>query len=145
MKKNPSGAATGKPIRALLVAQSRSLKTTLEDMADRCPGVDPIGAVETHADALRVFRKQRPRLVVIEMFLAGDESGLELALVLKSRSRPPRVIVITPHGGKAVALAVEQSEADGFVAQDSLANDLPRLVQAIFPRLRKQEGEICLT
>lgn len=125
-------------VKALLVSQSNELIATLRELAQACPDVAPVGVVGGIEAARAEIRKYKPELVLIDMFL-GAESGLELALQIKSTSRAPRVIVLAPHGGLAVQVAVTQSEADAYINVQKVRTELPHLIHVMFPQLRKPE------
>ncbi len=137
MEKMKSGV-----LRVLLATPSAKLKKLLESMAYTCPHVQSLHTAGTIAEALRKMRRYKPDLVLVDMFL-GRESGLELALQLKSTRRSPKVIVLSPTGGLAVEVAVAQSEADGFIEIGVLQSQLSAVAGKLFPHLKEGEVSCC--
>jgi DNA-binding NarL/FixJ family response regulator len=82
------------------------------------PGLIPVGAVGTTAEALALIARTNPDLVLLEP-RAGDGDGLQLCRRIASSEHAPRVVVYTDAADSALAIAMRVAGADGLI--DKLA------------------------
>lgn len=69
-------------MKALIVEDEIFSANRLKSIVTRC-GIEVIGIVDNAKDALRVCRKERPELVLMDIMIKGATSGLEVAIEIK--------------------------------------------------------------
>jgi DNA-binding NarL/FixJ family response regulator len=83
------------------------------------PGVTVVGIAASVDDALELAREKKPRVAFVDILL-GDESGLQVARILRGRHPEIGVVIIT---SEPTVWAVEQARAcgvRGVVSKDDL-------------------------
>jgi len=84
----------------------------------------------TDEESLReAVRRMGPTLVVLDLGLATD--GLGVLRRLRQLSADQRVVLLSPHDAAPAAVAAWRAGADGFVLQDSVAEDLVTAADAV--------------
>jgi len=82
-------------IRVLVVDDDFRVAQVHADFVGRMPGMDVVGQAHTAAAALDAATRQRPDLVLLDVYLP-DASGLEVLRRLRAAaSNPPDVILLT--------------------------------------------------
>jgi DNA-binding NarL/FixJ family response regulator len=75
----------------------------------------------TGAEALRAYRRLKPRMVILDLVLP-EMGGLELLRTVRAEARETRVLVYSRSGHREMILAALQARPHGFVRKsDSLA------------------------
>jgi DNA-binding NarL/FixJ family response regulator len=81
-------------IRVLVVDDHPVLRAGLEAVLRAEPGFVPVGAAADGHEALRLVRRTRPDVVVVDRRL-GDEDGLALCRALRAEPAPATFYVRT--------------------------------------------------
>jgi DNA-binding NarL/FixJ family response regulator len=124
-------------IRILVVDDHTAVRAGLMGLLRREPGLVPLDAVATAAEALREARRLEPQLVLIDYQLP-DGDGLTLCRDLKQLPGAPRVVVYSAFARPALAVAAKFAGADGML-------DKGVEVDAMFEALRAvARGETAL-
>lgn len=115
-------------IRVLVVDDHPVLRAGLEAVLRAEPGFVPVGAAADGHEALRLVRRTRPDVVVLDRRL-GDEDGLALCRALRAEPAAPQVVLYTaaasdPH------LAGQATDAGAFDVVDK-ADDVGALFDAL--------------
>nr|WP_020406505.1 response regulator transcription factor [Hahella ganghwensis] len=82
----------------------------------------------TVADALELFRKERPDFIILDLNL-GDGSGLDLIRRFRTSSRLTKILVASMHNELLYAERTMRAGADGYLCKDDA---LGSLVKAIY-------------
>lgn len=100
--------------RLLMVDDHAAVRAGLISLLRREPGLVPLGAVGTVAEAVREARNLEPDVALID-FQLPDGDGLVLCRELKLLPRPPRVIIYSAFARPALAVAAKLAGADGLI------------------------------
>lgn len=97
---------------------------------------------ENGEDALRIFRKKKPPIVLCDIKMPGMD-GIELLQKIKQENPDTEVIMITGHGDMNLAVKSLKFEATDFVTkpfnEDALEIALKRAQEKIFTRRKLRE------
>jgi DNA-binding NarL/FixJ family response regulator len=117
-------------IRLLVVDDHAAVRAGLIGLLRREPGLVPLGAVGTVADALREARSLEPQVALID-FQLPDGDGLTLCRELKLLPKPPRVVLYSAFARPALAVAATLAGADGVVDKGVEVDDLFNAIRAV--------------
>lgn len=117
-------------IRTLIVDDHAAVRAGLMSILRREPGLVPLGAAGTAADALREARQLEPHVALIDYQLP-DGDGLTLCRDLKRLPTPPRVVVYSAFARPALAVAAKLAGADGMLDKGVEVDDLFDTVRAV--------------
>jgi len=99
-------------------------------MLDGEDGLEPVAAVATGRQALRLASEARPDLVLLDYHLP-DEDGLSLALRLGTSACPPRTLIYSAFADEMLALLAAVAGAHGLVSKAALAEELCDVLRAV--------------
>jgi two-component system, NarL family, invasion response regulator UvrY len=111
----------------------RRLLAVMEDME--------VSEAATGQEALAVFRKERPELVLLDLNLAGI-GGLELLRRLLAEDETARIIVFSMHAEPIYAARALRLGASGYVSKSAGADELVAAVKRVAEGGRYVEREI---
>ena len=83
-----------RPVKVLLVDDSRLVRERLASLVTELPGVELVGQAGGVAEAIRKIHKLRPQIVVLDISLA-DGTGLQVLQGIRNRRPFPCVIMLT--------------------------------------------------
>lgn len=89
--------------------------------------------------ALRLFREQRPDLVVLDLGLPGRD-GLDVTRELRRLSDVP-IIVVTARGEETDRIVGLELGADDYVVKPFSPKELVARVRAVFRRVEAKQGQ----
>lgn len=110
-----------KHIDILLIEDSSSLAQTYIEYL-KPTGLNIIHCING-TDALKIFDKETPSLVLLDLKLP-DMSGMTVLDHIQSHSTPANVIIITAHGSVEIAVSAMQKGAFDFLLKPFSANRL---------------------
>jgi DNA-binding NarL/FixJ family response regulator len=116
-------------IRVLVVDDHPVLRAGLEAVLRAEPGFVPVGTAADGQEALRLVRRTRPDVVVLDRRL-GDEDGLALCRMLRAEPAPAEIVLYTAAASDP-RLAPEAAEAGAAHVVDKAAR-----LDALFDALR---------
>ncbi len=105
-------------IRVLVVDDHPVLRAGLEAVLRAEPGFIPVGAAADGDETLRLLRRTRPDVVVLDRRL-GDEDGLALCHTLRAEPDPPQVVVYTAVDDDGLADAARAAGAFAAVIKSA--------------------------
>jgi DNA-binding NarL/FixJ family response regulator len=105
-------------IRVLVVDDHPVLRAGLEAVLRAEPGFIPVGAAADGDETLRLLRRTRPDVVVLDRRL-GDEDGLALCRTLRAEPDPPQVVVYTAVDDDGLADAARAAGAFAAVVKSA--------------------------
>ncbi|HSD78698.1 MAG TPA: response regulator transcription factor [Solirubrobacteraceae bacterium] len=110
-------------IRLMLVDDHPAMRTGLLAVLDAEPGLVPVGAAEHSEEALALYQRAKPDVVLLDVHLPG-ESSLVLCRRLKSRPPAPRVLFYSAHADASVGVSVVLAGGDGLLSKGAPAREL---------------------
>ena len=120
---------------AVARAGMRGLLTTEPDIA--------ILEAENGGEALEIWRRERPALVILDLNLT-DSSGLEVLRRIVNLDRAARVLVLSMHSEPIYAARALQAGARGYVSKSAGAEEFVAAVRAVSRGERYIERELAV-
>ena len=108
---NPEGK-----IRTMLVEDHVLVRMGLVSAANSEPDLEVVAEVEDGWQAIDMFRKHSPDVVVLDLRLPGID-GIEILRALRREFRPVRVLVLSSYGGGDDVARALQEGASGYVVK----------------------------
>jgi CheY-like chemotaxis protein len=107
-------------LRVLIVDDSSAFLEAAQGLLEQ-ERLDVVECALTSPDAMRLARRLRPDVVLVDVMLGG-ESGLELARRLVDQEGPdgPAVILVSTHDEEDLVELLADSPAAGFLAKSDL-------------------------
>ena len=119
-----------RPIRVLIVDDSRDFLDAVSDWIERQPGMEVVGTAANGADALDATESSRPDLVLMDAFMPFVD-GFEATRRLKAVAGAPWVVILSVHHGAAIEREAWAAGADAFLPKGELSDHLPALVERL--------------
>jgi len=111
-------------IKVLLVDDSWHFLKAAERFLSGIATVGSIVTAQNGADAVRAVTLERPHVVLIDLNMPGM-NGLEAVRQIRVLDASVRIIVVSLHDEPEFRSAALQAGADGYIAKDNFAADLP--------------------
>lgn len=93
-------------------------------------GFSVIGVASNVRDAMRLCKKKRPQVVLMDIMLAGGDDGIDAAIEIRSRYGI-RSVFMTAHGDSATRARAEPAEPLGWILKPIASAELVRRLAAI--------------
>lgn len=90
-----------------------------------------VGEAEDAEEALQLAKELEPDLVILDLRLRGEHSGLELCREIKSLSDPPYVMLYTAYNSPQEIASCRLSGADSYVHKSEDAALLLDIIKSI--------------
>jgi DNA-binding NarL/FixJ family response regulator len=117
-------------IRVLCVDDHPIVREGLISIVALQPDMEIVGAAESGADALRLFRETRPDVTLIDLRL-GDTTGFDLIRKILALSPTARTIVLTSFEGDADIERALAAGAKGYVVKGMVREELLGAIRAV--------------
>ncbi len=118
-------------MKVLLVDDHPAMRYGVRYLLDAAEGMEVVGEAATSAEAVRLARELRPDLVLLDLRLEGEDSGIEACREIKGGPNAPLVVLFTAHTGAEDVAAAVLAGADGYldkgIGAESLAEALRRV------------------
>ena len=122
-------------IRVLLVDDNAAFLSAAARFLNSLAGVEVVARAASAAEGLARAAELRPDLVLVDVVMPGM-SGLELVTLIKKDTDAPKAVIVTLHDSEVYRFAAMTAGADGFITKDDLVQELPLLLESLFPGRR---------
>jgi two-component system nitrate/nitrite response regulator NarL len=107
------------PLRCVLVDDNREFLASASQLLES-QGVDVVGIASTSSDALRLTKKLKPDVALVDIELE-NEDGIELAEELAAKTPSTRVVLISSYERDDLSDLISDSPAVGFLPKPVLS------------------------
>ena len=111
------------PIRVILADDHTLVRAGMRVLLEKLPGVEVVGEASEGREALRLVRKHRPDVVLMDISMPGL-NGLEAARLIRKEKPGPQIVIITQHDSPQIRSAAIEAGARAFVTKSAVANEL---------------------
>jgi len=99
-------------------------------------GIDRVIEAQDIATGYKLFRRQRPEMVIVDLSFRGDGlAGLTLVERIKRYNPRARVLALSMHSDPAVVTRALNAGATGYVIKDTSTEELVRAVNRVLKGL----------
>lgn len=116
-------------MKILIVDDHVVVREGVRRLLSTLPGAEIVEA-GTAAEALAVFHKEAPSVVVLDVHLNGS-SGLELLQRLKNEDKNAKIVMFTMHAEPTYAARAIRSGAMGYVSKSAGAEELIDAINSV--------------
>lgn len=102
-------------MRVLLVDDHPAIRMGMRALLDTADGVEIVGEAEEAAAAVRLAAELAPDLVILDLRLQGEKSGIETCREIKTLPKSPCVLIHTAHDTVDDLAAATLAGADGYL------------------------------
>jgi len=125
------GASTAGPIRIVLADDHAAMRQNLRLLLDGEADLDVVAETDSLRSVMRHVRTRRPDVLVLDLGLPGQGSGIEALGKLHSEALDTRIVVLTMNDGPAFAKRALDNGALGLVLKEMADSDLPAAVREV--------------
>ena len=122
--------ASTRRIRILCVDDHPIVREGLTSIVAMQPDMEIVGAAESGADALRIFRETSPDITLVDLRLR-DTTGFDLIRNILAVSPSARTIVLTSFEGDADIERALAAGAKGYVVKGMVREELLSAIRAV--------------
>lgn len=120
-------------IRALLVDDHPAFLDAAERFLSTLPGLQVVACASSGAEALEIVDATRVDLVLLDLRMPGMD-GIEVLRRLTALRHQAVVVALTMHDSPRYREAATAAGARAFLAKAEMAERLPDVIAALFPR-----------
>lgn len=128
-------------IRVLLAEDQSMVLGALAALLDLEPDIEVVGRARDGSEALRLVEETRPDVLVTDIEMPGM-TGLELAVELRRRASPARVVIVTTFARTGYLQRALSAGVAGYLLKDSPAEHLAGAVRRVHSGLRAVDPEL---
>jgi DNA-binding NarL/FixJ family response regulator len=121
---------TAKPIRVLVADDHMIVRSGIRHVLESEPGFEVVGEAANGSEAVALTSELQPDVVVLDISMP-EESGLEVAALLRSSSAGPRVLILSMHNNAEYVLESVRAGAHGYLLKDTAATELRNAIRAV--------------
>ena len=136
--RNPGRLSGEHTLRLMIVDDHEILRHGLRDVINLIEGFTVVAEASSFQDTLKQMKLTAIDLVFIDLSLP-DGNGMELVHLLRQRSAPPAIIVLSATLNDSLLLETMLAGASGYLTKDVPAAEIARLLQGF------QRGELVMT
>lgn len=129
-------------IRIMVVEDDQVVRTNLELLLDQ-ENHELTGVVDNAADALKLFKKDRPDLIICDININGDVDGIELVKLINEIEKVP-VLFITSIDEKSVFEKAKSANPYAFITKPIQRDLLERSIELAFQNVQhsNENGQV---
>jgi DNA-binding NarL/FixJ family response regulator len=117
-------------IKVLIVDDHPLIRVGMATVIDRQRDLETVGVAETADEALQLFRRHRPDVVLMDLRLRGD-SGARVTTALRSEFPSARVLMISNYEGDADIQQGLTAGAMGYLFKSIVEDELVDAVREV--------------
>ncbi len=117
------------PRTVVLADDEHLVRAALRCLLEARLGLRVVGEAADGLDTLRLVRRVRPALVLVDIVMPGLD-GLEVTRRIRQRPGDTRVIVVSRYTNEAFALQAYRNGASAYVAKCATVDDLEKAITA---------------
>jgi DNA-binding NarL/FixJ family response regulator len=121
--------ASGRPIRVVIVDDSKPLLDTLVTALGWQPGIDVVATAADGDQAVTTVLDAQPDVVLLDLRL-GDTWGLDLVPALRAGPNPPAIVVFSAAADAATLDAVSLADVRARVSKGASAEEIAAVLLA---------------
>ena len=123
----------------ILVVEDESIVAKDIQVCLRKLGYDVVGVVDTGEKAVEVFQEKKPDLVMMDINLKGDMSGVDAAGAIRKENDVP-VIFLTAYTDKATVDKAKETEPYGYIIKPFKEIDIQTAIEiALYKHGKEQQ------
>jgi two-component system NarL family response regulator len=128
-------------IRILCVDDHRIVREGIALIIGRQRDMRVIAAAASGEEALELFRRHRPDVVLMDLQL-GEMTGVDAIRAIRREAPDSRIIVLTMYQGDEDVYRALQAGAATYLLKDTLSDDLIRIIREVVAGSRHLEPDI---
>jgi DNA-binding NarL/FixJ family response regulator len=117
-------------IRVLCVDDHRIVRDGLSMIINRESDMSVVAAASTAQQALDLFRRHRPDVVLMDLQL-GAVSGIDAIRMIRADDAAARIVVLTMSQGDEDIYSALRAGATTYLLKDTVADDLVRVIREV--------------
>src|SRR5690348_14127392 len=110
----------------MVVDDSRPFASAVAQFLAREGGFEVLASAHSGTEALARAPIERPELMLVDVGMPGMD-GLALTTRIKALATPPKIVMMTLEDSEKSRSGAVAAGADGFLAKDDFARDLPKV------------------
>jgi DNA-binding NarL/FixJ family response regulator len=126
----PNSAVPERHLKVLVVDDHPAFRFGIIRLLKQLDGVVACGEAGDGSEALEVFRKQHPDIVLMDISLPGRD-GVELTKMMLSEDPKVTVLVVSMHDESNYALRALRAGAKGYLRKDESLTELGAALQRV--------------
>ncbi len=119
----------GSGIRILLAEDHTLVRAGIRSLLDSIGGMEVVAEASDGQEAVRLARKHKPQLVVMDIAMAGL-NGLEATRRIRSETPDARILILSMHANEQYVHQALQAGASGYLLKDAATEELELAIQA---------------
>ena len=143
MSRSGVESVTARKIRVVLVDDSALAMNFLVRVLEDFPRIQIAGQAEDGLDGFTLAVRLQPDLVITDLQMPGRD-GFQLVKLLRQSYPDIRSIITSARDGPTCHAASLQHGADAFISKRCLFDDLPHVLNRLFPDAAEQTTSTCL-
>ena len=121
---------SSKPIRVLFADDHPIVRDGFAAMIAAERDMVSIGEVETGEEAIRLFRKQKPDVAVLDLKLSGIDA-IAATLAIRSEFSSARIVILTIYDGDENIRSAIKAGVRGYVLKHAVRHELMQAIRIV--------------